>query len=180
MSFSKYLNRLTLRAPIVYLRLALLYFCLGLAPLAHADKTCTQSKVPAELQSFRQSKDIRHLKYVKSQQTMSGQISGLGSFQSQLYACDHQGIHLVFTFEQILDEVDLQKKMGKAFGVFARPIFGKSAPKFLANTQGYDYQNLSKSVSLDVLADELGLSEIKLQMLEVEGMYVLSIKAWGG
>ncbi|MDH4396760.1 MAG: hypothetical protein QE278_13865 [Limnobacter sp.] len=180
MSFPKYPNYLTVKALIFCFRLSLLYFCLGLTPLAHADQPCAQSEIPAELQSFRQSKDIRHLKYVKSQQTMSGQIGGLGSFQSQLYACDHQGIHLVFTFEQILDEVDLQKKMGKALGAFARPIFGKSATKFLANTQSFDYEKLSKSVSLDVLAGELGRSEIKLQILEVEGMYMLSIKAWGG
>lgn len=111
---------------------------------------------------------------------MSGQVKGLGSFQGQLYACENQGVHLVFIFEQIQDESGLQKQLSKVLGIFARPVFGKTAPEFLRATRILVSEQLLKGVNLNNLAEQLGLSEVKLQLIEIEGMYLLSLEAWGG
>lgn len=171
---------MSLNHHIIRILTAAVWFCLFGVQAAHAQTDCPLSKTPIQLSTFKQSREIRNLTYAQSRQTMSGQIKGLGSFQAQLYACENQGVHLVFTFEQIQDESDLQKRLSKVLGIFARPAFGKAAPEFLGATQKLASEQFLKGVSLNNLAEQLGLSEVKLQLIEIEGMYLLSLKAWGG
>lgn len=159
---------------------AAFWFCLFGVQTVQAQTDCPLSKTPIQLSTFKQSKEIRNLTYAQSRQTLSGQVKELGSFQAQLYACENQGVHLVFTFEQIQDESDLQRQLAKVLRTFARPVFGKSAPQFLGSTQALGSEQLLKGVSLNNLSEQLGLSEVKLQLLEIEGMYIMSLKAWGG
>lgn len=171
---------MSLHHHLIRILIAAVWFCLFGLQTAQAQTECPLSKTPIQLSTFKQSKEIRNLTYAQSRQTLSGQVKELGSFQAQLYACENQGVHLVFTFEQIQDESDLQKKLAKVLRIFARPVFGKAAPEFLGATQMLASEQLLKGVSLNNLSEQLGLSEVKLQLMEIEGIYLLSLKAWGG
>ena len=144
---------------------------------AASSTACVFESSGVDLQKIKSSKHVLGFEEIEKKVRYTGNLKGVGGFYLELFGCSHYGARLTL----LLGPDDDAKVFRRALRVVPELLFVEAdslkVKKALLDIQA---DGFTTPLHLADLAKELGLTDVSVQVTEVEGMGVLVLQFYGG
>lgn len=144
---------------------------------ANAHSNCAYATSGVDVQNFKKSKNISGFQELERSTTYTGILNGIGSFHLQLYRCAHYGAAVTV----LLGSDPKVKHVEQVLKILPSLLFAPAdVAKVTEALKGVQLKTLSDSQHLGSLIEELGLTDFRLQLIDIEGVSLLVLSFYGG
>ncbi|MBU1528194.1 MAG: hypothetical protein KKB60_03320 [Gammaproteobacteria bacterium] len=160
--------------------LYLLFVCLStsLAPAwAGFGSDCVYEHSGVDVQQFKKSRHVIGFEKLERNTGYMGALKGIGGFHLQLFSCVHYGA----TLTVLLGPNPNAETVTKTFNVLPALLFpAVDVAKVKAALKEVQLDALYTTQHLEPLAAEMGLTDIRVQIIDADGMSLLVFTFYGG
>jgi len=144
---------------------------------ANSSTACVYEHSGVDLKNFKKSKHVASFERLEKNKTYIGSLQSVGGFHLQLFNCAHYGA----TFTVLLGPSPNAETLKKTLDVLPGLLFSPaSLAGVTAALKEVQLTDLSTSLHMEQLASELGMTDIRVQILDVDGVGVLVFAFYGG
>jgi hypothetical protein len=144
---------------------------------AVSSTACVFESSGVDLQKIKSSKHVLGFEEIEKKVRYTGNLKGVGGFYLELFGCNHYGARLTL----LLGPDDDAKVFRRALRVVPDLLFAEvdsqKVKKALLDIQADAF---TTPLHLADLAKELGLTDVSVQVIEVEGIGLLVFQFYGG
>ena len=157
--------------------LPLLLACMQAPAWADSPTDCVYEHSGVDLQRFKKSKQVAGFEQLERNTAYIGILKGIGSFHLQLFSCAHYGA----TLTVLLGPNPKAGVVSKAFNVLPALLFpAADAGQVRAEFKNINFDSLAVPQHLEQLAAKIGMTDIRVQMIDADGANVLVFSFYGG
>ena len=144
---------------------------------AASSTACVFESSGVDLQKIKSSKYVLGFEEMEQKVRYTGNLKGVGGFYLELFGCNHYGARLTVLLGPDDDALVLRNALSVVSELLFAEADSQKVKKALLDIQA---DGFTTSLHLADLAKELELTDVSLQVIEVEEMGMLVFQFYGG
>lgn len=144
---------------------------------ANSTADCVYEHSGVDLKNFKKSKHVAGFEQLEKNKVYIGSLKGVGGFHLQLFSCAHYGAALTVLLGPSPGAETLKKTLDVLPGLLFPRV---NLVRVKAALKEVRLEVLSTPLHMGQLASELGKTDIRVQIFDVDGVGVLVFEFYGG
>lgn len=146
------------------------FSCIQIPAWANSPEGCVYEHSGVNLKNFKTSKHVAGFEQIERNKAYIGSLKGIGGFHLQLFSCAHYGAKLTVLLGSTPSAETLTKTLDVLPGLLFSPA---DLLKVKAALNKVRLDDLLTPLHMQQLANEMGMTDIRLQINDVDGVRVL-------
>lgn len=151
--------------------------CLQTPAWADSPTDCVYEHSGIGVQRFKKSKQVAGFEQLERNTAYMGSLKGIGGFHLQLFSCAHYGA----TITILLGPNPKAEAVTRVFDLLPALFFpAADAMRMKAALKKINLDELSTPIHLEQQAADMGMTDIRVQMIDAEDSSLLVFSFYGG